>query len=172
MSTSEGFHCIQDTLPGPQGVHIRGVPLYSWLEYSSLLTAYSLQKLSRAAPGLNAVSPYYRSPLHNRCSKACRCPHLYVSVRWLLHGACGPQVRQNTLLAGDQPVLLRSAPAVRTHRGRQRHINNCPDTANTIEGLRSIEWYNPKRNYWDLLETHKNEVHMCIALPYEHVTQS
>ena len=28
MSTIEGFHCIQDTSPGPQGVHNRGVPLY------------------------------------------------------------------------------------------------------------------------------------------------
>ena len=29
MSTVEGFHCIQDTSPGPQGVHSRGVPLYT-----------------------------------------------------------------------------------------------------------------------------------------------
>ena len=29
MSTIEGFHCIQDTSPGPQGVHNRGVPLYT-----------------------------------------------------------------------------------------------------------------------------------------------
>ena len=28
MSTIEGFHCIQDTSPGPQGVHNGGVPLY------------------------------------------------------------------------------------------------------------------------------------------------
>ena len=27
MSTIERFHCIQDTSPGPQGVHNRGVPL-------------------------------------------------------------------------------------------------------------------------------------------------
>ena len=28
MSTIEGFHRIQDTSPGPQCVHNRGVPLY------------------------------------------------------------------------------------------------------------------------------------------------
>ena len=29
VSTIVGFHCIQDTSPGPQGVHSRGVPLYT-----------------------------------------------------------------------------------------------------------------------------------------------
>ena len=29
VSTIEGFHCIQDTSPGPQGVHNRGVTLYT-----------------------------------------------------------------------------------------------------------------------------------------------
>ena len=29
VSTIEGFHCIQDTSPGPQGVHHRGVPLHT-----------------------------------------------------------------------------------------------------------------------------------------------
>ena len=29
VSTIEGFHCIQDTSPGPQGVHNRGIPLYT-----------------------------------------------------------------------------------------------------------------------------------------------
>ena len=29
VSTIEGLHCIQDTSPGPQGVHNRGVPLYT-----------------------------------------------------------------------------------------------------------------------------------------------
>ena len=31
MSTIEGFHCIQDTSPGPQGIHNGGVPLYTLL---------------------------------------------------------------------------------------------------------------------------------------------
>ena len=29
VSTIEGFYCIQDTSPGPQGVHNRGVLLYT-----------------------------------------------------------------------------------------------------------------------------------------------
>ena len=39
VSTIEGFHNVQDTSPGPQGVHNRGIPLYHFLVrlYSILL---------------------------------------------------------------------------------------------------------------------------------------
>ena len=33
MSTIEGFHCIQDTSSGPQGVHNRGVPLWQIMPF-------------------------------------------------------------------------------------------------------------------------------------------
>ena len=33
MSTIEGFHCIRDTSPGPQGVHNRGAPLNILIKY-------------------------------------------------------------------------------------------------------------------------------------------
>ena len=42
MSTIEGFHCIQDTLQGPQGVHSRGDPLY----YNELLLMWSVPDLN------------------------------------------------------------------------------------------------------------------------------
>ena len=54
MSTIEGFHCIQDTSLGPQGVHNGGAPLYHSLEQhrgneiseTKVLTWYSVGVLS------------------------------------------------------------------------------------------------------------------------------
>ena len=37
MSTIEVFNCIQDTPPGPQGVHNRGVPLYTCINPQMVL---------------------------------------------------------------------------------------------------------------------------------------
>ena len=42
MSTTEGFHCIRDTSPGPQGVHNRGVPLYLFRKSLSWLVEFKI----------------------------------------------------------------------------------------------------------------------------------
>ena len=62
MSTIEGFHCTQDTSPGPQGVHNRGVPLYIKMPTPSALHSYQVSFLlpSRFTQSFNRSNLLYR----------------------------------------------------------------------------------------------------------------
>ena len=65
----EGFHCIQDTPPGPQGVHSRGVPLYTghFTRSTVYRTLYQVPKVS-TIEGFHCIqdtSPGHQG-VHNR----------------------------------------------------------------------------------------------------------
>ena len=78
MSTIEGFHCIQDTSPGPQGVHNRGVPLYTgqftgsprcpqWRGFTVYRTLHQVPKVS-TIEGFHCIQDTSPGPqgVHNR----------------------------------------------------------------------------------------------------------
>ena len=79
VSTIEGFHCIQDTSPCPQGVHNRRAPLYT--EHFTMPPRYSQQRgstvyaqpfmLRMAGKTTSGLCPPFSSRSKDTCTAPC-----------------------------------------------------------------------------------------------------